>query len=831
MPRHSIATGFADYILPVEEMPARLVAYNARRGPSPIVPETRARNSTDDATVAEIFTHLRARTGHDFSSYKPATARRRLAHRLRVQGIDTLGEYSQFLCSQPDEPQALLKDLLISVTNFFRDRPAFEALERLIPTLTTGKGPDDQIRVWVAGCATGEEAYSIAMLLAEHTWGTPDAPETLVFATDIDSDALVSAREGFYTLTDAADVSPERLARFFVEESGGYRVRKELRALVLFACHNVIRDPPFSHLDLVSCRNLLIYLNTTVQRRLMDVLNYALDPGGYLFLGSSESIGASGDLFVAADKDARLFESRRVSRVVVPLPLEITAPGTRPSQRRRPAGAPRMDRLAADLRGLLERYVHRLIVDEHEILHLSPHAGRYLQFVGGRAVRTTCCDDPSELRLEGNGCPGRLARSRAAHGLCSVSGRTETVTITVVLRSVIPCARLLSVLFEEDAPATAPVTEAVEPVAGLSDAAVHLEQELGRLKEQLQSSVEQYEAQTEELKSSNEELQASNEELRSSAEELETGKEELQSVNEELTTVNQELKIKIEEQSQTTNDILNLVNSTEIGTLFVDAETRIKLSRRRSESVQPISSDLGRPRCLEQPRGSDLSNDLPPCSGFQAVEREVVTRAGRWYAMRLTPHRTSDNRVDGVVRRSCVTARKSTEQELRESVERLPWPRRRDYSRELDLIQTVPLHTVGRLCDSRSRLQPRRLPVSCTRTIATSPLPRSTGSSPQGPSRPSTSASSVPTEVARGRVSGREAPPSCSGTPADARLALSERCRTSPTANATKVRCRAHETTSRCECPSARESWPMRTPRLAWRSTSGAPAKTGSRTC
>ena len=445
---------------------------------------------------------------------------------------------------------------------------------------------------------------------------SPTRLKLSIFATDIDSDALVSAREGLYTLTDAADVSPERLDRFFVEESGGYRVRKELRALVLFACHNVIRDPPFSHLDLVSCRNLLIYLNTTVQRRLMDVLNYALDPGGYLFLGSSESIGAAGDLFVAVDKDARLFESRRVSRVVVPLPLEINRPPARflRGDNSRRLEMPRMERLSyADLhQELLEQYgPPSLIVDEeHEILHLSPHAGRYLQFVGGEPSHNLLRAIRPELRLEVRTALYQAAQRRKsvqAHGLSlRVSDAPETVTITVkpVLRSGDPARGFFLVLFEEDAPATAPVTEAVEPVAGLSDAAIHLEQELGRLKEQLQSSVEQYEAQTEELKSSNEELQASNEELRSSAEELETSKEELQSVNEELTTVNQELKIKIEEQSQMTNDILNLVNSTEIGTLFVDGETRIKLFTPTIRNLfSLIPSDLGRPL-------SDVSSSL-----------------------------------------------------------------------------------------------------------------------------------------------------------------------------------------------------------------------------
>jgi two-component system, chemotaxis family, CheB/CheR fusion protein len=713
MPRHSIATGLVDFVLPVAEMPAKLVSYNAHRTPQPVLPEPADRDLADEGSLRDIFTHLRVRTGHDFSSYKPATVLRRLERRMRVQEIKTLAAYAQFLRGHPDEPQALLKDLLISVTNFFRDPAAFEALERqVIPALLDGRGPDSQIRVWIAGCATGEEAYSLAMLLAEHTWDTPGAPGVQLFATDIDTEAIATAREGFYTATDAADVSADRLARFFVEESGGYRVRKELRSQVLFAYHNVIRDPPFSHLDLVSCRNLLIYLNQTVQRRVAEVLHFALEPGRYLFLGSSETTDGSGDLFITIDKEAHLFQSRAVSpRPVLALPEIVRR--VPPARREESRGGERRwaERLSsADLHHeLLEQYGPPSVVvnAEYDIVHLSARAGRYLQFAGGEPSHNLLRAVRPELRLELRTALYQAVQRHTnveAHGLSlRIDERPETVTITVkpVFREGDPARGFFLVLFDEDPAADPGPSQAAEPVAPAGAAAYQLEEELIRVKAQLRSTVEQYEAQTEELKASNEELQAINEELRSSAEELETSKEELQSINEELTTVNQELKIKIEEQSQSNNDILNLVNSTEIGTLFIDRESRIKLfTPRARELFSLIPSDLGRPlsdisSTLEN---TDLTTDIARVlESLLPVEREVRTRPGRWYAMRLSPYRTSDDRIDGVVLTFVdITERKAAEHRLRESVERLRMAAgaARMYSWELDFeSQTFHYYT------------------------------------------------------------------------------------------------------------------------------------------
>src|SRR6266550_512942 len=322
MPRNSIETGLIDYVLPVARIPAKILAYKERIGQADLTGESAEDPQTHEHSLREIFTNLRVRTGHDFMNYKRATVLRRIERRISLLEIADLPAYAQYLREHSQEAHALLKDLLISVTNFFRDCESFEALERgIISKLFEKKESDEQVRVWVPGCATGEEAYTIAMLLSEHVQRLNEPPQIQVFASDIDERAIAKAREGLYTLNDAADVSPKRLAEFFVKEQHGYRVRKEIRELVLFAPHNLIKDPPFSRLDLVSCRNVLIYLNRPAQERVMNILHFALNPGGFLFLGTSESVDGSGDLFMALDKEAHVYQSRALShRLPLPLP-------------------------------------------------------------------------------------------------------------------------------------------------------------------------------------------------------------------------------------------------------------------------------------------------------------------------------------------------------------------------------------------------------------------------------------------------------------------------------------------------------------------------------
>ncbi len=702
MPRNSIATGLVDYVLPVAEIPRKIVAYKERLGQTRIAVELAERPETDEQTLRDIFTQLRVRTGHDFSNYKRPTVLRRIERRINVHELDGLRAYARFLREHKAEAHALLKDLLISVTNFFRDCEAFEALERaIISKLFEGKGAGDQVRVWVAGCATGEEAYTLAMLLTEFTETLTGAPTVQVFATDIDEQAIATAREGFYTESDVADISFMRLRRFFAKETEGYRVRRELRERVLFAHHNLIKDPPFSHLDLVTCRNLLIYLNRTAQERVMQVFHFALNPGGFLFLGTSESVDGAGDLFMTFDKEAHLYKSRP-ALARLPMPAYDTSfsggkragavdygfaeNNERREREQRVQELRALDRLSyAELhQRLIEQYGPPSVVvnEEYDIVHLSERAGRYMQVAGGEATHNLLKLVRPEIRLELRTALYQALQNRTnveARGVAvQLDGGTRLVNLLVrpVLSEADNSHGFILVLFEDagaDAAASADVVEVVD--AG-EPAARRLEDELVRVKAQLRATVEQYETQTEELKASNEELQAMNEELRSTAEELETSKEELQSVNEELTTVNQELKIKIEELSQANDDFRNLMNSTDIGTLFLDRALRVKLfTPGACDLYNLLPADVGRP--LSDITGQIAVGDLTAkiervLNTLQPIQREVRTHAGRWYLMNILPYRTMEDRIEGVIVTFLdITQRKAAEEQLSASEERL----------------------------------------------------------------------------------------------------------------------------------------------------------------
>jgi two-component system, chemotaxis family, CheB/CheR fusion protein len=693
MPRNAIATGLVDAILNVREIPAKIIAYkeNLKKVEIPMSPEFRP--DDERAAMREILAVLRVQTGHDFSNYKRATVARRIQRRIHVCELATLSAYAAHLRNNPDEAQLLLKDLLISVTNFFRDQAAFDFLGRVIlPRLTQNKSASDPIRVWVAGCATGEEAYSMAMLLVEQAEGAASAPAIQVFATDIDEAAIAMAREGFYTPNDAADVSPVRLRRFFTKDGDNFRVRRELREMVLFAKHNLLKDPPFSHLDLVTCRNLLIYFNAAAQERAMETFHFALNPGGYLFLGTSESVDGASDLYAPVNKEHHIYQSRQAAaRIAYPLPdaptvrqfaepkLPAVAGGMSQEQEHR-----LLERISfGDLhQQLLEQYASPSVVinENYDIVHLSDGAGRFLQIAGGEPSKNLLHLIHPDLRLELRTALfqaiQRRANVEATNLKFPVGGQVETINIHVrpVLRPEDTARGFLLVLFEKTQEESAAAPERVvvsdEPIAR------RLEEELERIKGQLRSSVEQYEVQAEELRASNEELQALNEELRSSAEELETSREELQSVNEELLTVNQELKIKIEELSQSNNDFQNLMNSTDIGTIFLDRALRIKMfTPSVREIFNLIDADLNRPLAdiTTKLNFADLHADLEKVlDTLQTVEREIEAKNGKWYLMKIFPYRTSEDRISGVVVTFiAITRRRLSELAANEAAERL----------------------------------------------------------------------------------------------------------------------------------------------------------------
>ncbi len=689
MPRSAIATGMVDWVLKVQEMPARLLAYRERGeglklptedGPHP-TEVTVPPSSEAEASLRDILAFLHTKTACDFSYYKRATILRRIARRMQVNGLDDLPGYLIHLRTHTGEAGALLQDLLISVTNFFRDRDAFEALERMIPALFKDKGPGDTLRVWVAACATGEEAYSIAMLLWEHARTLEASPQLQVFATDLDDEVIRRAREGFYPEAISADVSEERLRRFFVHEPHGYRVRREVREIVLFAPHDLLKDSPFSRLDLVSCRNLLIYLNRDAQKRALEVFHFGLRPGGVLFLGNSETVEDGSALFAVTDKKHRIYLQRpgprgplRVSegastleralkiqertRERPTLPLRVTVDGVDSQPEANGADALLASGLSAS--ELHHRFIERLsppsilVNADHEIVHVSETAGRFLQFPSGEPTRNLLRAVHPALRIDLRAALYAAAQSRepaTAHGVSFETGEgLQSVDIRVSPADDL-AADFLLVVFSAH-PAADGAVPGVARSVEVDQVSRHLEHALETTKAQLRETIEQSDASTEELKASNEELQAMNEELRSAHEELETSREELHSVNEELTAVNQDLTSKVDQLGVTNSDLNNLMSATDIATVFLDRDLRIMRFTPSAKALfNFISTDLGRPL-------SDLSRKLDypeivadaeqAIAHLRPAEREV--RAGDHYFLaRTLPYRTADDRIAGVV--------------------------------------------------------------------------------------------------------------------------------------------------------------------------------------
>ncbi|MDN8616060.1 PAS domain S-box protein [Variovorax ginsengisoli] len=700
MPAAAIATGMVDWILPVAEIPSRLLDYYGiekrlrlppEEGPHPALAAGTA--AADEAPLRDVLAFLRARTGRDFSYYKRATIVRRIARRMQVNGVDSLTAYLDCLRTRSGESGALLQDLLISVTNFFRDAECFDALNRHLPALFEGKGPNDAVRVWVAACATGEEAYSIAILLLEHA-RTLEAPPTLqLFASDLDDRAVQTGREGRYPLAIQADLSPERLRRYFIKEHDGYRVRREVREMVLFASHDLLRDSPFSRLDLISCRNLLIYLDPTAQARVFEVLGFALMPHGRLFLGVSESVEDGNPHFRVLDKKHRIYARRDVPIAGIPLPAGPSslalAMDVGHALREAPIVAGRVfqqaslgsSRAGADGRSASWGDVHlkllehlcapSLLIDRNDdIVHLSASAGRFLHYGAGEPTRNLLRLALADLRIELRAALHQATRTglpvESPPTAVTIDGSTRRIAIRVIP---VRDGGLDFTLVIFDSPPQ-PGLDSTAPPPARADAdplVQQLDHELERMRSHLQDTVEQYENSTQELKASNEELQAINEELRSATEELETSREELQSINEELTTVNHELKCKVDELAHANSDMQNLMNATAIATVFLDRDLRItRYTPAAVRLFNLIPGDVGRPL-------SDLASQLQyPALGDDAahvldklipIEREVGRDDGSWFMARLLPYRTTEDRIAGVVLSFInITERKQAEQ-------------------------------------------------------------------------------------------------------------------------------------------------------------------------
>ena len=655
--RSAIATGLVDHVLPVEEMPAKLLDYAAHlvSANGDGAPDTlRAQIA---ANMSRIHAILRRRAGHDFSQYKENTIARRVERRMKALQIETVELYVQALDRQPEEAERLFNDLLIGVTQFFRDREAFAALEiEVIPKLFEGKGDDDQLRVCVMGCATGEEAYSIAILLAEHASALDHPPKIQIFATDIDEGALTIARKGRYPESIGEQVAPARLDRFFDRQDGAWQAKRELRELVLFSSHSFIKDPPFSRLDLISCRNVMIYLGQELQKKLIPLFHYALRPGGYLFLGPSESAASHKELFGTLDKKHRIFERKEtLPRPAVSFPLGDTS---RPNQSALPSGRKPLD--AAEERDLPKR-LERIILQRYrpacvtvkengDAVYFSGRLGRYLDLPTGSPDVNVV-----NMAREGLRIPLRTAlhkavtaRERVVQKQISVqtNGTVSQVDLAVEPIAEFQSANLYMVVFEDAPPAAGPPHPAPATDPNAEETIRHLEDELRSAREHAQAMFE-------ELESSNEELKSANEEFQSTNEELETSKEELQSFNEELQTVNTEISRKSAELDQANSDLQNLLNSTEIATIFLDGELRIKTFTPAAGTVfRLIASDAGRPITDLAAQFADV--DFVPdiretLRTLKGRERQLAGTGGQHYQLRVLPYRSVKNVIDGVV--------------------------------------------------------------------------------------------------------------------------------------------------------------------------------------
>jgi two-component system CheB/CheR fusion protein len=683
MPESAIGTGIVDYVLPPEKMAKKLMDYVRQSSRVVVRPPEREKEQPQNL-LQKVLGIVRAQTGVDFSLYKTNTIVRRIEKRMAMHQVQAMEDYLIYLRNSPHEVNSLLKEILIRVTNFFRDAQAFDAIKsEIMPKLIQNKSEDNPLRIWVPGCSTGEEAYSLAIIVRETMEQAQKMFPVQIFATDIDAGAIEIARAGVYTDSITADVSPERLARYFLKQGGNYKVRGELREMVVFAVHNILKDPPFLKLDLVSCRNVLIYMGTELQRKIIPLLRYTLNQEGVLFLGPSENIGDFTELFSVADKRWKMFRAKRGERAV---PAEFglqagTVTGPQPNSKE---PSPRdlhtdvsLGELAEDL--LLSEYSPCcLIVNERgDIVYFYGKTGKYLEPPSGKATLRITEMAREGLKLElMSGLRKVFSRKEkvTSRGIrVKTNGGFETIDLDLhYIKRPDYFEGLVMVVFK---PVPTPKTEKAgtpksREAERLTKHVSELEYELKTTKERLQTTIEELETSNEELKSSNEELQSSNEELQSTNEELETSREELQSINEELVTVNSELQEKNEELSRANNDMNNLLASTQIATIFLDNSLKIKsFTPAASEIVNLIQSDVGRPlrdissRIEYQNLVSDVKEVITKLS---KKEKPVKHEKNRWYLAKILPYRTSENVIDGAVLTFVdITEQKNAQDELR----------------------------------------------------------------------------------------------------------------------------------------------------------------------
>lgn len=684
MPRSAIDAGLADIVAPVDDLPDRILTYLQR---TPLVPtDELALEAKTQSALEKAIILLRTHTGHDFSLYKKNTFYRRIERRMGIHQITKIAGYVRYLQENSQELDLLFKELLIGVTSFFRDPAAWDELrKKILPALIASRPAGHVLRAWVPGCSTGEEAYSLAMVFKEvQDQLKPRKKVSLqVFATDLDKDAISKARQGIYPENICADVAPEQMSRFFVKEEAGCRVTSEIREMVVFATQSLILDPPFTKLDVLSCRNLLIYLAPEIQKKLIPLFHYSLTPGGVLLLGSAETVGTFTDLFAPLNNKLRIF--RRTEATVRTEPIEFPssfAPPLPHGTEARPPAKPHLSLQTLADQLVLERYAAPTVLanDQGNILYVSGRTGKYLEPAAGKANWNIFAMAREGLRFELTNAFHRALEREAAvviRGLkVGTNGGKQHVDITVQrLAEPEPLRGLVLIVFTDvPAPPESPVPSRPEKAGKtpLTNARLkELERKYQAARLEAQTIREEMQTSQEELRSTNEEQQSTNEELQSTNEELTTSKEEMQSLNEELQTVNAELQVKVDELSRANSDMKNLLNSTDIATLFLDKDLNVRrFTTQATKIIKLIPGDVGRPI-------TDLASDLLypelPADAHEVLrklgfaEKPVNSRDGRWFTVRIMPYRTHDDRIDGVVITFAdITVAKTLEAQLRE---------------------------------------------------------------------------------------------------------------------------------------------------------------------
>ena len=662
MPRNALDSVVADIVAPANLLPGKLLEFLKN---VPAVKTDLTIDIRDKSSLDKIIILLRTNTGNDFSLYKKNTVYRRIERRMGIHKIDKISSYVHFLNENPKEANILFKELMIGVTNFFRDAPLWEKLKDfIIPKIISNQEEGTVLRAWVAGCSTGEEAYSLAIVFKEALLKTNSLRNISlqIFATDLDHEAIETARKGLFPANIATDVSPDRLSRFFSKTDDGYRVNTEIREMVVFANHNIIMHPPFTKIDILSCRNLLIYMDTELQKKLIGLFYYSINNGGIMILGTAETLGTQGHLFNTMDSKLKIF--KRSSTSVIPELSDFPSSFSRTRQANPEKSLP--DSLPANIQTLTDQFLLQnfspagvLVNENGDIIYISGRTGKYLEPAVGKANMNIFAMLRDGLRNEFPIAFRKAIMKREPVVLHNVkvgtNGNTQTLKVNIQwIDKPEPLHGTVMIIFTDvvEIPATALQTKKGRKTLD-SVRQMELEDELQHSREEMQSSLEEMQTSQEELKSTNEELQSTNEELQSANEELTTSKEEMQSLNEELQTLNAELQSKVEDFSRVDNDMKNLLNSTDIATLFLDKELNIRRYTNQATKIfKLIKGDIGRPftDLVSELTYPELSEDaFEVLRTLVFIQKQIPARDKRWYSIRIMPYRTFDDRIDGLV--------------------------------------------------------------------------------------------------------------------------------------------------------------------------------------